>query len=86
MSRLLWVDLPCERRDLEVALKRRDFMIAGRRKGWSIGEIAALWRWAFESHWLRCSSNQALQATPDDAFSSAVADGAFWLGVPELWR
>ena len=32
------------------------------------------------------SPNKALQATPNDAFSSAVADGAFWLGVPELDR
>ena len=86
MSRLLWIDLPCERRDLEEALKKRAFMIAGRRKGWSIGEVAAFWRWAFESQWLRCSSNQALQATPVDALSSADADGAFWLGVPELGR
>ena len=30
--------------------------------------------------------NQALQATPNGAVSSAVADGAFWLGVPELSR
>jgi len=28
--------------------------------------------------------NQALQATPDGAVCSAVADEAFWLGVPEL--
>ena len=32
------------------------------------------------------SSNQALQATPNGAVSSAVADGAFWFGVPELSR
>ena len=73
-------------RDSEAALKRRDVMIAARRKAWSIGDVVALWHWAFESHWLRCSSNQALQATPDDAFSSADAGGAFWLGVPELGR
>jgi hypothetical protein len=30
--------------------------------------------------------NKALQATPNGAVSSANADGAFWLGVPELWR
>ena len=32
------------------------------------------------------ASNQALQATPDGAASSADADGAFCLGVPELSR
>ena len=31
-------------------------------------------------------ANKALQATPIDAFSSADADGAFWLGLPELGR
>ena len=31
-------------------------------------------------------SNKTLQATPDGAVSSADADGAFWLGVPELGR
>jgi hypothetical protein len=31
-------------------------------------------------------ANKALQVTPNDAVSSAVADGAFWLGVPELSR
>jgi hypothetical protein len=35
---------------------------------------------------MRKLANQALQATPDGAVSSAVADGAFWLGVPELSR
>ena len=30
--------------------------------------------------------NKAVQATPVGAFSSADADGAFWLGVPDLGR
>ena len=31
-------------------------------------------------------ANKALEATPDGTVRSAVADGAFWLGVPELSR
>jgi len=31
-------------------------------------------------------ANKAVQATPIGAFSSAVADGAFWFGVPDLGR
>jgi hypothetical protein len=30
--------------------------------------------------------NQALEATPDGAFSSAVAGLAFWPGVPQFCR
>ena len=31
-------------------------------------------------------ANKALQATPDGAVSSAIADAEFWPGVPELGR
>ena len=73
-------------RDSDVALQSRAFMIAGSCERRSMGEIAALWPRAFVSQWLRCSSNQALQATRVGAFSSAIAVVAFWSRVPELGR
>jgi hypothetical protein len=35
---------------------------------------------------MNLSPNKSLQPTRDGAVSSAVADGAFWSRVAELWR
>ena len=48
-------------------------------------ELTLMIRWRQMRTGCKNAPNQAVQATPNDAFSSAVADGAFWLGVPELW-
>ena len=49
-------------------------------------ELTLMIRWRQMRTGCKKAPNQAVQATPNNAFSSAVADGAFWPGVPDLGR
>ena len=62
------------------AMSARAWLELGRQ------ELTRMIRWRQMRTGCKKAPNQAVQATPNDAFSSAVADGAFWLGVPELGR
>ena len=62
------------------AMSARAWLELGRQ------ELTQMIRWRQMRTGCEKAPNQALQATPNGAVSSAVADGAFCLGVPELGR
>ena len=64
----------------EARLLREHFLKRGKQ------ELTQMIRWRQMRTGSKKAPNQAVQATPNDAFSSAVAGGAFWLGVPDLGR
>ena len=62
------------------AMSARAWLELGRQ------ELTQMIRWRQMRTGCKKAPNQAVQATPNDAFSSAVADGTLWLGVPDLGR